>query len=153
MKIMWQRIQTLYLIVAVIVAVTGLFTSVITIETPTSTIDVSPLLFDGGTGGFGGWPLLILWGGYILLSVLALSRFKDRKLQMRFVRYSYFFLFLVVMTELWLIYMWRTGVSDDAVVSYGSHLIIPFAAFLFSFMAYKRIKKDDDLVKSVDRLR
>lgn len=150
---MWQRIQTLYLIVGIILAVSALFTAVITVETPSGTIDVSPLLFDAAGAGFGGWPLLILWGGYFVLSVAAALKFKNRAVQMRLIRYSYFLLLLVVITELTLIYLWREGMAGDAVVSYGGHLIMPFAAFLFSFMAFKRIKKDDNLVKSVDRLR
>lgn len=150
---MWQRIQTVYLGIGIILALTGLFTAVITVETSAGIIEVSPLLFDAQGAGFGGWPLLILWGGYVLLTAGALFNFKNRRQQMRLVRFSYFMLFLIVITELALIYVWRAGTHGDAAVSYGGHLIMPFAAFLFSFMAYKRIKKDDDLVKSVDRLR
>ncbi len=150
---MWQRIQTLYLAIGIILAFAGLFTSVITVEHAAGTIEITPLLFDAQGAGFGGWPLLVLWGGFVLLTASALLKFKNRKGQMRLVRYSFFMLFLVVITELSLIYVWRSGLASDAVVSYGGHLIMPFAAFLFNFMALKRIKKDDDLVKSVDRLR
>lgn len=89
----------------------------------------------------------------ILFSIFCILQFKNRKKQRSFV------LALIVMiilnTSLYLYYM--IGVSFE-----GEHTLLPaksigiyfqLISIILCFVAARKIKKDDDLVKSVDRIR
>lgn len=132
---MIQRVQSLYLLVAAIGACLSAF--------------VFPLWNSEGTDVFAGnlGYLFALILGIAVLSFMTIFLFKNRGLQMKLCILSMVLTIAVAglipyeMTQL-------AAVSNPGIGTYG--LIIPL---LFNFLARKGIKKDDDLVKSVDRIR
>jgi hypothetical protein len=83
-------------------------------------------------------------------SVLTISRFKNRKSQFMLGRLNiilnFFLLGLFVYQSL--------NLSGETVVSEkGIGIFLPIISIVFLALANKAIKKDEDLVKSVDRLR
>ena len=81
-----------------------------------------------------------------LLSLVGIFMFKNRKLQMKLIR-------LAVLVEL-VIGVRLFIVLQEFEVSLNSNCIFLLAfAFVALIMAYRGVKKDDDLVRSVDRIR
>ena len=148
---MLQRIQTLYLIFSIVIAAVAQFLSVIEVSTPGETDEVTPWLLSGDKVAVGGWPLGIIWFVFVVINVFTILSYKDRIKQMKYIRISYFMLLLIILFETAIIYLWYR--VPEVEVSYGSHIIMPLVAFIFNFMARKMIRKDEELVKSVDRLR
>ncbi len=97
----------------------------------------------------------------IVLSVLgaalfaAIFMYANRKRQMRFVRGTYL-LMLAIIAFMFITdnsiqsYLGPDGRVDH---SYGPSFIMPVIALILTFMADRGIKADEDLVRSMDRLR
>ncbi|MCF6280214.1 MAG: DUF4293 domain-containing protein [Flavobacteriaceae bacterium] len=144
---MIQRIQTIYLFIAAIISgglifVFSLWTS------------VDKVLFFA-KDAFASDDILvklipILFFSSALLSLIAIFQFNNRKLQFVLGR-------LNILTNLFLlgllIYQ-SLNLSGEAVVSEkGIGLVLPIIVIFLLAIANKAIKKDENLVKSVDRLR
>ena len=88
--------------------------------------------------------------GSAVLAALAIFRFKDRKSQFVLNR-------LNMILNLFLLgfFVYRSlNLSGEALVSEkGIGMLIPVFSIVFLVLANRAIKKDEDLVKSVDRLR
>ena len=93
---------------------------------------------------------LMLFLGSGALSILSIFMFKNRKLQFVLGRLNiisnFFLLGFFVYQSL--------NVSGETLVSEkGIWMFLPIISIVFLVLANKAIKKDEDLVKSVDRLR
>ena len=84
-----------------------------------------------------------------LIAAIAIFKFKKRQLQFVLVR-------IIILINLFLlgilIYLSLT-LPGEASSEKGIGMFLPIVVILFAFLANKAIKKDEDLVKSVDRLR
>ena len=84
-----------------------------------------------------------------LIAAIAIFKFKKRQLQFVLVR-------IIILINLFLlgilIYLSLT-LPGEASSEKGIGMFLPIVVILFVFLANKAIKKDEDLVKSVDRLR
>lgn len=131
---MIQRIQSIYLLVATIAM------GLISFKVPIWTLNEELFMAQDDTKMF----ILTLTGA--ILSLLAILMFKNRKFQMKLVK-------LAVLVEL-VIGVRLFMVLQEFEVSLNVNCIFLLAfAFLALIMAYKAVKKDDDLVRSVDRIR
>jgi hypothetical protein len=87
----------------------------------------------------------------LLLAIVTM--FKNRKLQLILGRLSY----LLILGYFVLLYWWTDQIAGILVpgseAAYGAGIYFPVAALAFVFLANRAIKKDEDLVKSLDRLR
>ena len=85
-----------------------------------------------------------------LMSLVTIFQFKNRKLQFVLGR-------LVILINLLLlgllIYLMLTLSGEASVSEKGIGMFLPIVVVLLTVLANKAIKKDEDLVKSVDRLR
>lgn len=154
---MIQRIQTVYLLLAV-VAMALLFAFKIA-EVSTDT-GVAVLTAYGATANGDALALEILvlppWIFTALITVVlaaCIASFKNRKRQMVLGRLSY----LLILGFLVYLYFAADSMADalkttDA-IRYGAGIYLPVAAIAFVFLANRAIKKDEDLVRSLDRLR
>ena len=143
---MIQRIQTIYLILASIVSgglifVFNLWNTVKQkifvvdlFSTEVITLKIIPFLFIASA----------------VLSIMAIFLFKNRKLQFVIGR-------IIILINLFLlgllIYLSLTLSGEISVSEKGIGMFLPILAILLIVFANKAIKKDEDLVKSVDRLR
>ena len=144
---MIQRIQTIYLILAAVIS--GGLTFVFSLWT-----NVEKIIFYA-IDAFASNDLLIklipvLFAVSALLSLITIFLFKNRKMQFVLGR-------LNILTNLFLlgllIYQ-SLNLSGETVVSEkGIGLVLPIIVIFLLAIANKAIKKDEDLVKSVDRLR
>lgn len=143
---MIQRIQTIYLLLASI-ASGGLIFVFNLWNTLKEKVEVLDLISNSELS-FKIIPILFLASA--LLTFVTIFLFKDRKLQFVLGRISILInLFLLGL----LIYLSLTLSGETAVSEKGIGMFIPILVILFVVLANKAIKKDEDLVKSVDRLR
>ena len=136
---MLQRIQTIYLLIAA--GVSGGLIYVFELWTSPENVKIYAYdinyIFD-----------MFLVSAFF--SILSISRFKNRKSQFMLGRLNiilnFFLLGLFVYQSL--------NLSGEALVSEkGIGIFLPIISIVFLALANKAIKKDEDLVKSVDRLR
>jgi len=144
---MIQRIQTLYLLVAAIFSGGLIFVFNLWTEKSGKVLSVPNLINESST------LLKTILFAYILsslLSVITVFLFKKRQLQFVLGRVNMLINFYLLGI---LIYVSLT-VSGEALVSEkGIGMFIPIIVIVMLALADKAIKKDEDLVKSADRLR
>jgi hypothetical protein len=143
---MIQRIQTVYLLLASIIS--GVLIFVFNLW---KSIEKSIFALDLLNSEFfllKGIPVLFLVSA--ILAFVAIFLFKNRKLQ--FVMGRLTILINLILLGL-LIYVSLTLPGEASVSEKGIGMFIPILAILLLVLANKAIKKDEDLVKSVDRLR
>ncbi len=94
--------------------------------------------------------LLAMFMGSAALSLIAIFLFKNRQLQFVLGRINILLNFILLGVFVY----WSLTVSGETKVSEkGIGMIIPVISIVLLVMANKAIKKDENLVKSVDRLR
>lgn len=138
-KIMIQRIQTIYLLLAFITM--GILSFVFPLETNAAGEKV---FFTDHTVD------LILFGLSAILSIVTIFLFKNRKLQFVLCRLN----IILNLILLGLFVYHSLSLSGEVATSEkGIGMFLPIFSIVFLVLANKAIKKDEDLVKSVDRLR
>lgn len=106
--------------------------------------DVEPLL-----------PLKYVVPVLILVLLVTMFLFKNRKRQSTVAHSSYLISVLIIggavlANQGFVAYLGESGAVDS---SMGVSFYLPFAVIAFTFLAIRAIKKDEDLVRSLDRLR
>lgn len=96
------------------------------------------------------WETLLPFGISALLSVLTIFLFRNRKLQMRLNGLNIVLNFLLIGYLAYRLSTLPGGFSDS---EKGIGLFAPFVSILLLFIANRFIKKDEELVKSVNRFR
>ena len=136
---MLQRIQTIYLFIAagISAGLIFVFDLWITIE-GVSFFAKDEILYLG------------LFCGSALLSLIAIFMFKNRKSQFVMGRLNIILNFILLG-----LFVYRSlNLSGETTVSEkGIGILLPIFSIVFLVLANKAIKKDEELVKSVDRLR
>ncbi len=86
-----------------------------------------------------------------VLSFVAIFFFKKRKLQLRIT----FILLLLIAGSILILafYAYKVMKSYNVEADPRLNLIIPLLTLLSTFLAYRGIKKDEEIVRSYDRLR
>jgi ABC-type Fe3+-siderophore transport system permease subunit len=136
---MLQRIQTIYLLLAAIIS------GVLCMYLPYG-IDANGVVLYAKGELF----LLGIFLGSAILSLISIFLFKNRKLQFVLGRINILLNFILLGVFVY----WSLTVSGETQVSEkGIGMIIPVISIVLLVMANKAIKKDENLVKSVDRLR
>ena len=143
---MIQRIQTIYLILAAAVAGGLIFVFNIWIVSNNTLFALD--FFEVDDVKQKAIPVLFIVSS--LLSLLTVFQFKNRKLQ--FVLGRIVILINLLLLGL-LIYLMLTLPGEASVSEKGIGMFLPIVVILLTVFANKAIKKDEDLVKSVDRLR
>ncbi|MFN0727931.1 DUF4293 domain-containing protein [Polaribacter gochangensis] len=144
---MIQRIQTIYLLAAAIFSGGLIFVFSLWTEASTKVISAPDLMNETSL------LLKTIFIAYLLsaiLSVIALFLFKKRQLQFVIGRINMLINFYLLGV---LIYVSLTVSGETSVSEKGIGMFIPVIVVVLLALANKAIKKDEDLVKSVDRLR
>ena len=144
---MVQRIQSLYLFFSAIISLGLIFVFALW-----ENVDKNKFfaidLFDESNLAFKVVPILFLLSG--LMSLMSLSLFKTRLKQ--FVLNRFNILINLILLGV-LIYHLLTLSGEAEVSEKGIGVVLPIIVIVLLVLANKAIKKDEDLVKSVDRLR
>ncbi|MCK0177852.1 DUF4293 domain-containing protein [Flavobacteriaceae bacterium S0862] len=136
---MLQRIQTIYLFIAAGISAGLIFVFDLWITNEgVSFFAKDEILY------------LALFCGSALLSLIAIFMFKNRKSQFVMGRLNIILNFILLG-----LFVYRSlNLSGETTVSEkGIGILLPIFSIVFLVLANKAIKKDEELVKSVDRLR
>jgi hypothetical protein len=96
-------------------------------------------------------PLVLgLIGGSILLVIVSVLNFKKRQLQFVLNRLNIILNFVLLGV---FVYRSLTLSGETLVSEKGIGVLLPIISIVFLVMANKAVKRDEDLVKSADRLR
>ena len=136
---MLQRIQTVYLLIAAIFSCGLIF--VFHLWTNTSDVMVyakDEMLY------------LAMFFGSAALSLISIFNYKNRKFQFVLGRLNIILNFILLGL---FVYQLLMAPGESQISEKGVGIFIPIFSIVFLVLANKAIKKDEDLVKSVDRLR
>ncbi|MEL4455570.1 DUF4293 domain-containing protein [Lutimonas vermicola] len=144
---MLQRIQTVYLLVAIILS--GIVSFLLPFWSDQEMEDVYlDSLFQTGEVTLMAVPVLFMMSG--LISVITILSFKTRTRQIVFNRLNIVINFLLLGV---IVYHLLMLPGETVVSKKGIGVFIPLIVIVFLALANKAIIKDEKLVKSVDRLR
>lgn len=143
---MIQRIQTIFLLLSSL-CLAGLFA----LPLATSKVAGQSFLNDKVYSIMDSPILIIITALAILLPAIAIFLFNNRKLQVSLSRISGVSSILVLVAAVVLLMLNNLFNAENLQVGLGVVLVV--LATIFSFLASRFIKKDDNLVKSMDRLR
>ena len=90
--------------------------------------------------------LVIMLTGWVMFS------FKDRKKQLALIRFA-FILYAVSFVMLYLYISHVAKALPNGKMSIGASFFLPVIALVLTWFAAKNIRKDEELVRSVDRIR
>jgi glucan phosphoethanolaminetransferase (alkaline phosphatase superfamily) len=97
------------------------------------------------------WLIFLLAVLVPLLSLAVIFLYKKRNIQILLAKILIFL--IIAFTGASLVYSWLIISKYDAAFDSWYKLFIPVIQLILSILAYRGVKKDDDLVKSYDRLR
>jgi len=165
---MLQRIQTVYLSLVVIIAVSLFFLplAVVLSNTGPGNTQVADMLKITGVvkssnEAFGvdkysekmsiPWPLIIFNATAGLMALLTVFMYANRKKQMLYCRINLVLICLFTAVIFWMADNLKRNSGGQLTYLFGTYL--PVIQLILTYLAERAIKKDDDLVKSADRLR
>jgi hypothetical protein len=96
-------------------------------------------------------PLAVLYGLVLLVSFINIFLFKKRTLQMRLSVLN--ILLLIGSYALAYYYIYAAFKGMDTVINPGISAVFPLIAAILTYLAFRGIRKDEKLVRSLDRIR
>ena len=154
---MIQRIQTLYLLIAdLLIAILFFvpFAEIAGKDGRLYLLNVVGLQAEGTTGGalqINTWPLQILMGVLLLGFILIIFQFKNRVWQ---IKLSYAAILMeLILTALIGFYAWSGSTQVGGTFSLKIFFTFPLVTAVIVFLAIRGMVKDENLVKSIDRIR
>ena len=136
---MIQRIQSIYLLLAAIASAGLIFVFSLYANEETGAVEAQDNLI-----------YLSLFLGSAFISFITIFLYKKRKLQFVLGRLNIILNFILLGV---LVYQSQILSGGAAAPEKGIGMLIPIISIVFIVLANKAIKRDEDLVKSVDRLR
>jgi len=139
---MIQRQQTLWLLLATVTAILSfMFPFATGKEMKTATLIEKEEIIAGGN-----FFLIILTSGSLILSTAIIFLFKNRKQQIKLCLLGILLSLLIIA-----IYILQTRKLIDSTPAL--YCILPFAILIGYFMAFRCIRRDEKLIKTLDKLR
>jgi len=155
---MIQRIQSLYLLLTSLLPILFLSGTFLKFFNKSGTgyyVDFRGLWESGVPGGTRMINSLIPLSGVMILitilSVTAILFFKKRKVQMKLV--GTIILLTIIFIGVMIFLFFRISEKFQAEILLVYRMFIPVLILIFGILAYQGIRKDENLVKSLDRLR
>ena len=154
-EVMLQRIQTVYLLLAAASLCLLFFFPICfyDIGDLSYSLNIKNLLGSDGSVESSEWGigLMVLAPISLAMIVFMLSQFKERQKQLSLGRVIYLLLATLIVISMAVIEYNKPEGAE--LTGYWLGYVAPVAALPFVFLANRAIKKDEELVKSLDRLR
>ncbi len=155
---MIQRIQTLYLLITVLLS--GLFLTGSILQTADSSGNGISMSIGGiyRTAGNSApvrtgemIPFAVISGAIPVIALATLFLYKKRKLQIKLTVLLLCFEVLLVIAGVYYFLVLLKNPAGNIIPGYRS--VIPLLTVIFTVLAYRGVRKDENLIKSYDRLR
>ena len=154
---MIQRIQTVYLLITeVLIGLLYLlpFAGITVKNTVVYRADIQGIYAAGVANAEmvqRHWPIFLCWVAIMILIFATIFLYTNRRLQLRLLNISLLVLFCF--GGLTLFELWSGAQKLSGQLSLSVYLVFPVIALVFIFLALKAIRKDDLLIRSIDRIR
>jgi len=154
-SVMIQRIQTVYLTVASLLGILALLNPVAIYLKGSEAVVLTPFSHTAEevVDFAGAWPIGVLWVFCIAVLVATIFQFKNRPLQLKITMSFTILLIALGAMEFWIAMQLGAALGEGYNANYNWTIFLPFISAVLTFLARLAIKKDEDLVRSVDRLR
>ncbi|PCJ66500.1 MAG: hypothetical protein COA58_06905 [Bacteroidetes bacterium] len=158
---MIQRPQTLFFLAIITICMMLMFSDTVfytaentnTNEKYSVEYDETEILATDGNDKAPNTYIMVFIAAIGVLSIIGLFLFKNRKLQTAFTSVNYIFILgLIIMMYLYSIHM-NYFENQPNTSSFSFYAVLPMALLFFNFLALKGVRKDEKLVRSMDRLR
>lgn len=147
---MIQRIQTVYLAIAGLLTASLLKFRLAEIAVGGSLYTFSAKgIFNGENTVFNGLPVMVAIGLIAIIHFVIIAMYKKRMRQMRLAALAIVFLLALCGTFAYLTF----AGENTTQVALGLPSVFPMIAIIFDFLAMRAIRKDEALVRSLNRLR
>ena len=155
---MLQRIQSIYLLAATVLMSLVLFLPLAEIaagETGFYQVQSRGWYYTEGVAGelaMATWPVFILAFVLVLLPLVNIFLYRKRKLQLRISVYSIILAFGLMGLVYYYFVMGFRRLEDPAYV-FRFPMVVPAMYIILIYLAFRGIRKDEILIRSLDRLR
>jgi len=161
---MIQRVQTLFLFLATVAIILlaffpiANFTNAATADSNTAYLIfyVFEISNEAGPDPFSFWfilPLIVVSAGVAIISLITVFLYKNRPLQIKLSQTS-IFLNVILIVSLLFFYIDRIESETQTMANYEYiGIYLPLISLVFLVLALRFIKKDEKMVRSLDRLR
>lgn len=152
--IMIQRKQSLFLLLSAGASLLLLFFPLIQISTDTALWHLTAFLVQSEGSEeilFKVYPLFALILIVILIPVISIFLYKRRVLQMRLTIYN--MILIIGVIAMIALYTLKANAELEGTFRLMYITIMPVLAFVFSFLAFRGIRRDEMLIKTLDRIR
>lgn len=149
---MIQRIQSLFLLLTSIIMTATVFCPLIELVNKDASLSVIFHSFGIGTD-FPTWGVLVFAILSALLAFINIFLFKKRKLQINIGYVTALCIVIYYVTSMVYINAFLGKIDDSYTFNLQVGIILPVIALILDLLAISRIKKDEKLVKSLDRIR
>ena len=156
---MWQRIQTVYLVLVIILMIASVllpnadfFNSTKNLTYQLDARGIVELSQQGeAKGAVASNPCIIVFGMILFLTTYCIFSYKNRKRQLRMATINLFL--IVIYISVLAAFIFYTQNKLETEVSWNYPVVFPVLALIFNYLAMRGIAKDVSLIKSLDRLR
>lgn len=87
-----------------------------------------------------------------ILALIAISQYKNRKRQLKIIKAN-ILLNIILIVGIFLIYSKLILTQVDVSEEYNTGAFLPLFSLIFLVMAYRGVKRDEEIIRSADRLR
>jgi hypothetical protein len=153
---MLQRIQSMFLFIIIGISIADLFIPLALFEgtklnCQLSSLNVVDVSDDKAIDTVLSFPLLIVMSAIVLITVTTIFSYKNRVRQMKFCKLN--ILLNIVFMVVLFFYADSLEKLSGASAQYTMGAFLPLASVVLLFFTNRSVKKDEELVKSTDRLR
>jgi len=151
---MLQRLQSLFLFIIIGISVADLFLPMASFgETKLTLFCLNVINTDNGVvlDAVKSFPLLILMIVIVIITVTTIFSYKNRVRQVKFCKLNILLNIVFMVVLFW--YADTLEKLSGATAQYAMGAFLPLASVVLLFLTNRSIKKDEELVKSTDRLR
>ncbi len=156
---MFQRIQTVYLFLVFVFAILFVMLPLANLvpEDPYMSLQLSKYsvffdAFEGITGRWMAFLLVVLFFTVMLITVLTSFYYKRRLLQIKLGKFNMLVHAAMILVSFFMIDHISKQLPDYT-VTYGPGIFFPIASLIFILLANRAIRKDENLVRAADRFR
>jgi hypothetical protein len=153
---MWQRIQTLFLVLVVVSMLVSFFLPIWMVSNGTTEMQLYPLHFstiENGVKTTQYFPfslMAILMAAAATIAVMEIMRFDNRMTQVKLGTLNSLILALVLGS---VVYFYNQVTNQYGFGKFGISIWVPFIGVACNWLAIRFIRKDEKLVRDSDRIR
>lgn len=152
---MIQRIQSVYLLLIIALLIAVCFLPLGAFVKASGSYEYTAFSINKGgltiVNNFPVWVMGLLSIISAIIAFISIFLFKRRRIQIRLCKYNAFLLIGFYIAYACFVFIGLNGLKLSLYFYFG--LSFPFLSFLFDLLAIRAIHKDEDLVKSWDRIR